>query len=109
MNNLIFYFYNKIQIFFYLKIQDHQILFMNETKVYYLWLNDIKVLHLFYAVQIICDNNSIHVILVRRFTSLRHSWRRRELSQPQDVACLGSLGDTLQKTPPSSATGIRNT
>ena len=81
----------------------------NETKVYYLWLNDIKILHLFYAVQVICDNNSIHVILVRRFTFLRHSWRRRELSQPQDVACLGSLGDTLQKTPPSSATGIRNT
>ena len=82
-----------------------------ETKVYYLWLNDIKVLHLFYAVQVICDNNSIHVILVRRFTFLRQSWRRRELSQPQDVACLGSLGlqKTLQKTPPSSATGIRNT
>ena len=47
----------------------------NEKKVYYVWLNDIKVLHLFYAVQVICDNNSIHVILVRRLTFLRHSWR----------------------------------
>ena len=28
-----------------------------------MWLNDIKVLHLFYAVQVICDNNStpLHV------------------------------------------------
>ena len=32
----------------------------NKTKVYYLWLNDIKVLHLFYAVQVICDNNSCY-------------------------------------------------
>ena len=37
--------------------------FTNETKVYYLWLNEFKVLHLFYAVQVICDNNStpLHV------------------------------------------------